>query len=348
MQPLIGPLTRLNPNDSEVESLQTDVMRFLAIIALCLLAVFAAVSSEMPQSVREMIDVQDNMIAALQDDTEAAMQQNTVLESQLAQRNEQLLNAQMQLSARSQPLQTDSSLSTLQAEIAALEDQLQHADRKQAELNQQASAERRHRQVAELEIQRLQNELRATTADLMAQRQQAEPVDETEAPVQLQRLEPPQVEFVEVTRAAGSPETVDTTPVFEIDEAVSSAEEAPPPVETTPAERPLTLSFESDAALLTLLNSGRVQLLALASSSVWRYQPFNETFVAITIADSVNIISQVPAQIDSLAASRIGQADIRWGVLMDESMRSSLAAIISSVDSGDILVNAQGDFKHRP
>lgn len=90
MNKFVGPLSVGDNGDSDVEALQTDVMRFLSIIALCLLAVFAAVSSEPPPAVKEMIKVQEAAIAALEQTLESATEKYHEKLNKLETENDQL------------------------------------------------------------------------------------------------------------------------------------------------------------------------------------------------------------------------------------------------------------------
>lgn len=108
MNKFVGPLSVGDGGDSDVEALQTDVMRFLSIIALCLLAVFAAVSSEPPPAVKEMIKVQEAAIGSLEQALDEATERYNEKLAKLETENQQLKLSKTELSPDSpKPMQAE-------------------------------------------------------------------------------------------------------------------------------------------------------------------------------------------------------------------------------------------------
>ncbi len=172
-----GPMSIGDGGDTDVEALQTDVMRFLSIIALCLLAVFAAVSSEPPAAVKAMAEVQQAMIESLQAKLESVEQKYEVAE-------------------------TESN-----RQIEALQQKLQEPPKIDAELlgklNQKSELQTQH-------IESLMGHLDKSEAQKTKLQQQIEILQQ-----QLDELTPEPVQFPveEITQPA--PEVEDTTPVAE-------------------------------------------------------------------------------------------------------------------------------------
>lgn len=332
MLELLGkPVAGLN-GESEVEALQTDVMRFLAIIALCLLAVFAAVSSEMPQSARQMLEVQTQMIEALQADARDTEIQLAELTEQHAEQLAAAASAVARSQLESQSAADDqqhnkNELAILNREIEALSEALNRSDRERRELQQQAA---QSEQLAQQQIARLQQQLQAQLAHNRAIKQAIEaPAAADDRPAAVQAS-------AEVSITAVTQRQVTDNPR-------ESAQNA----DNTEQSTALSLRFENNAALLSLLNSGRVQLIAMADGKAWRFDPRAEAFESTGSLGRVNVISQVPADIGSLAASRTGYPNLRWGVVMDVDLRTRLQQMISRVEGGQIIVGSDGTFIHR-
>lgn len=140
MNRLLGPLAVPDTGDSDVDALQTDVMRFLSIIALCLLAVFAAVSTEPPAGVLEMVQVQDATISALQREVTDKTQSLEDTIEQLEQEKEKLKQALDNSELETSNI-TEQHIEQLQSQNASLQQQMQqmsealkHAEQRNAGL----------------------------------------------------------------------------------------------------------------------------------------------------------------------------------------------------------------------
>jgi len=125
--------------EDELEALNTDVMRFLAIIALCLLAVFAAVSSEIPQSAREMIEVQDGLIATQDQQAVRLEAEKQEIQRQFSEQIVQSDRLQRELE-RLQRIDVDAKdrqIRELQVESRTMLEALNNSDRKYNRLSQE-------------------------------------------------------------------------------------------------------------------------------------------------------------------------------------------------------------------
>ncbi len=324
--------------DVETEALNTDVMRFLAIIALCLLAVFAAVSSEMPQSAREMIEVQANMIQVQQAEASQLQADRSDLQEQLRKQNRrvELLTAQLQQAqqeqAQKQVSDTDileEQLRALQIESNALSKALNQSD---SDLNRVSAELQRE---SETNVQLLK-----TVAMLQQQlNQRSLDLQQSETEVQQQIA---QQQFHEQQELQAQQELQQDVEQIEPDEMVVEF-----PADPVAEPTPLTLSFASVNALMNLVDNGRVQLMAIALPNMWRYDPQAEHFLPLHGREFLYEINKVPGSIKALAAATTGEHNLKWGVVMDASIRAELELLISNNDGGGIIVNADGSLSHR-
>lgn len=326
--PLFG---RVQP-DNEIDALQTDVMRFLAIIALCLLAVFAAVSSEMPQSAREMMDVQSNVIAALKQDLREARDQHAQASAQLQQREETLAVQDAQLETQrhntEDQLNVVMAMEQLKVEADALAAALNESDARLQAVLAERGATQQDQQASSEQLGDLQQQLRrahdkhqADAAKMLAMEERLEEITERSSQLRAENQQ------LAVQQAEPQPESIDTT---------------------TTESRPLSLHFESQRVLMTLVRAGRVDLLAMAGGQIWRYEPRVRGFESVNAADQVNFIDQVPADVAALAQVVTGSNAIQWGVVMDSTMLARLTELIAEVDGGEIVVDVNGGLNHRP
>jgi hypothetical protein len=302
---------------SDTDALQTDVMRFMSIIGLCLMAVFALVQGLPLQEPAK--SAQPAAAARIRQEVRTLQQQVQALQGELQALRSAMDQARQAL--------TDSQRNLRQAEGQALQarkerDRLQ--DRLQAMGRQ---LERQRQELAAIEDDSRENdqdpgELRQRL--LRAQRQLEDSRKEVEA---LQR--PPQ-------RQAASPASV-------------------PPATTEPAPRAVaekkgfSLRFESDAALDRLVEAGRVSLYAMADHQAWRLTQqagvpavapaafpgwFHEMSAATVPTHYLHSLEQ--------AASGPAQTSVVWGVQLPPTTRTAIASLMHARQGGALLIRADG------
>ncbi len=170
MNRFAGPLGVVDTGDSDVEALQTDVMRFLSIIALCLLAVFAAVSSEPPPAVKEMIKVQEAAIESLQQTLDSTTESYNEKLSQLTAENNQL----KMTTAQPEPIPQE----PFQEQLQSLEKQRDAMKAEVSELNAALDMSETHNR----KLESLVDMLQATPTDEQSEPLKQEPVELQEEP----------------------------------------------------------------------------------------------------------------------------------------------------------------------
>ena len=299
-----GPLNLFDNGDSDVESLQTDVMRFLAIIALCLLAVFAAVSSEPPPAVKAMSKVQQVMIASLQkdlDEVQSDYRQDLAKVTEDNKRLQQQLDDKPTNSAGSDTQASD--ITELRAQTRTLQDRLMI-------------------QNGELQESRTRNaRLRSSLNNLKASHQQA-----------IKQLQA-ELDEARVRGEAVEPEAPQTETAVESDKPTAVQE---------PQDKGFSLAFASDEALLRLVKYGRVSLFIKADRQVWQYNATDRAFGRIDQVAEFYQLSSIAPELAGLAQRQLGEAQGEWGVSFDAVIRAELNRLLAQYESGDIIVKKSG------
>jgi len=323
--------------DVETEALNTDVMRFLAIIALCLLAVFAAVSSEMPQSAREMIEVQANMIQVQQAETSQLQTDQSNLQAQLRKQTQrvELLTTQLQQSQQEQS----------QQEHAQREQEQQQAQDSNTDIFEEQL------RVMQIESNALAEALNQSDSDLARVTSELQRETETSARL-LETVAMLQRQLNQRSLDLQQPETELQQQIarqqFQEQQEQQDETAVEFPADPVAERTPLTLSFASINALMNLVDNGRVQLMAIALPNMWSYDPQTEDFLPLKGDEFLYEINKVPGSVKAQAAATTGESNLDWGVVMDAGIRAELELMISNNDSGGIIVNADGSLSHRP
>jgi hypothetical protein len=126
--------------------------------------------------------------------------------------------------------------------------------------------------------------------------------------------------------------------------AVETPQQAQPPV----PKKGFTLRFESDTALLKMVEAGRVSLFVFGEEKTlklsfgqagprFRSAAQPRQFHAIT-PDTVPVTLQV-----ALSDAGYTAADVVWGVTLPPSTRSTLTGILRTHDGGELIIRANGE-----
>lgn len=133
-------------------------------------------------------------------------------------------------------------------------------------------------------------------------------------------------------------------------EPAKAVETKPPP--KTPAPEPkkgFTLRFESDAALLGLVEVGRASLFVFSADDTLKlsFGQAGPRFLAAAQPRQFHAITPdtVPAVLQA-ALSDAGHmpADVVWGVTLPAATRSTLAGILRSHEGGELIIRSDGDI----
>ncbi len=365
----IGTLPHLSlhqsGHDSSDQELQVDIMRFLAILAICLMAVFALVQSlpqpeaPEPQADLEALQLQELELnrKALQAEVEqlgntglalaAELEQLrlarrseqanlTQVEEQLAERNRLLQQDTRQLQELEQARQTErENLRRIEQQLAKREQQLrQDAQRLQA-LEQKRLAEslalqqvQARRSSENIKLQQLQSEL------ALARRvQQQRKVKSKAKPLPTPNPHPKRQQLVKT----------ETPPPLR---------ETAKPRKTPPAPRSkgVALQFASPRVLRRLVASGQVGFYARTEAGFQRLSisAGRESFQPAPAPDSLYVMAAdtVPQSIRH-ALKHAPRQSLSWGVTLPTQIAAGVRRQMQSIKDGLLIINADGSVSSK-
>jgi hypothetical protein len=304
---------------NDTDALQTDVMRFMSILGLCLMAVFALVQS-IP--LQETVSLrQEPERDKLPQDIASRQERARLLQSELNQLTAQKTAAQQ-------------ALSSAQAQLTQVVDQTMLAHSKQ------------HHLKAELEV--LRDQL-AQGRNKLARIQQA-------AQRQAQPLRKLQPEPGEEHKKPD--DTSQRTTILKQQQASSppapASEQRPPPV-PVPVKNGFTLRFASDEALERQLKTGAVSLYAMADKQAWRlslghgspaFSPDTFPKWFHEMASSTVPVRYLQALEKSLNPS--ARPSIVWGVQLPPVTKRGIASLTRDRQGGNLVIAADGKVTLAP
>ena len=313
------------PASSDVEMLQTDVMRFFAILCLCLMAIFALVKAlpmsppadrptiTPPPALKSAAAALENKIAALKAELSAIQARLSAATAAMASAKAQAADA----TAREQ--ETRLRLSATRAELEAVSQALTAA-RRDIKTREAVLAGIVH----DIETkQRVREELDAQIA-IEEQKHQEIQTRLDQAAARLSRSAPPQ---------QPAPAPIPAAP-------------RPPP----PARKGFTLRFASDTALNQLIKTGTVQFYALAGRKAWQLKTANGQPAFTTAPTPAEIYemetSTVPASYTASFSRQVaafGLGKITWGVALPEKTASAIQRLIQKREGGDLVIMPDGE-----
>ena len=312
-----GRSTRYNATagsaGSDTDALQTDVMRFMSILGLCLMAVFALVQS-IPLQETNAIPPEperEKLHAAIAIQQERAQ----VLQAELDH-----LMAQIE--------STKVSKTRAQQELKQVVDQMQQARNEQDRLK------------TELDV--LRHQL-AEGRDKLAGIEQAAWNKAQSLHTLQQRLREQQKTLDDIKQRAS---TLKIKPVPTPGPPV--IEKRPPPV-PAPVKKGFTLRFASDEALERQVVAGSVSLYAMAGKQAWRLSLSHgrPVFAHDTFPGWFHEMasSTVPVKyVRSLGESkdRPAQSSIVWGVQLPPATKQGIASLTRGRQGGNLVIAADG------
>jgi len=309
----------------DTEALQTDVMRFMAIIGLCLMAIFALV---------QVIPVQEpgkpappSQAARLREEIRAQQQQLRMLQAEL----------QTQRSAKAR---TQQGLTVAQQQLEQLAGQTQQAH---------AQRERVATQLETLERQLEQGNQALTDLEAATQ-QKTQNLDtvrghlrETRAQLKRSRRE------LETLQHRARQQAAQPAAKPAIEKHTSSAPAAKPAPKPLPAKQGFTLRFASAAALDRLVTAGSVTLYGMADQQAWRLsmdagrpataqasfpQWFHEMSAATVPAHYLRSLENT--------ANGPAQSSVVWGVQLPAATKEAIAALTRGQPGGALVIRSNG------
>jgi hypothetical protein len=306
---------------SDTDALQTDVMRFMSIIGLCLMAVFALVQGIplqepgkpaqplQPARLRQEISLQQQQVRKLQAELQA-------LKSSMARTQQRLTTAKEHLQqAAGQAQQAREEREQLASRLESLGRQLERQRQALADIEQDARQKDQH-----------MDELRQRLVNTQRQLDHSRSEFET---LQHQLLQPAATAVIE-RQAPAAP-------------ASKAASTAKPATD----RQGFTLRFESDAALDRLVASGSVSLYAMDGEQAWR--------LSMTTARPVAVQASFPRWFHEMSAATVpahysrsledaapGRATVVWGVQLPAAAKQTIASLMRQRQGGALLIRADG------
>ncbi len=354
---------------SDIDALQTDVMRFMAIIGLCLMAVFALVQVIPAQEPDKPAQpVQD---ARVQQEIMAQQQQLRELQAELIalkaekQRTQQLLNiAQHQFEQiAGQTRQSREQRDRLESQLEVLDRRLEKERRVLADIEQ--DSRRKKQNLGELRGRLLKTraQLDRSRKEIAAIKQQSRkesdmPVikqqspQEPEIPVMKQqsRQEPDMPVIKHQSSQEPDMPVIKQQSSQEPDMPVIRQQSlADPEPESVPDKQGFSLRFASDAALNRLVAADRVTLYGMINQQAWRLSMDADgpAVVRVAFPEWFHEMSAatVPAHyIHSLEnfADTPGRSIVVWGVQLPSATKTAIASLIQGRQGGELVIQDDG------
>lgn len=311
---------------SDTDALQTDVMRFMSILGLCLMAVFALVQS-IPRQDTERIP-REAELEKLQRDIALQEQRARFLEARLERLTAQTRSAEERTAGARQ------ALSSAQQQLTLLVDQTEQARSDRDRLSTELTVLRQQLAQARQELAGIRQAARTNTQSLRELEQQ---------------LSEQQQKLDAIDQRASTLETKQT-PI----PAAPVSESFPPPV-PPPAIPGFTLRFASTEALERLVAAGEVHLYAMADKQAWRLSLGDGARVFAPDAFPGWFHEMAPATVpvgylQSLQQSVRGPvtSPVVWGVQLPAATRQDIASLTRGVQGGNLVIGADGQVTLGP
>ncbi|MEM7220629.1 MAG: hypothetical protein AAF515_19865 [Pseudomonadota bacterium] len=316
------------------DGLQADVMRFMAIIAFCLVAILALVRNvEAPPG--EPIAMRPppvEMPVANVGRAEPEAEPPPTADSSPAETVTPVATAPPEAAVASTPVTTPDAEPSLPASQAVSNDErrrlaraLSAAQVRSAERQRTHQAQRQRDAVARREAQR-------------ASRPSAEPVVGSAQPV-ARPIEPASVAQTE------------PAPVVQTQSSEVPLEDTGETEPTSPAEEGLSLRFASEHDFLRLLSSGQVELFLFdgpADASAFKLGRGFDFAPARPPGQLYELLpATIPAAISGSAARRIGSFEsYKWGVRMPSHVEAEIRRLVGIARTGSLLIDRHGQVRH--
>jgi hypothetical protein len=320
-------------------------MRFMSIIGLCLMAVFALVQVIPVQEPGK--PAQPSQTARLREEIRAQQQQLLELQAELhalksarVQTRQVLTVAQQQLEQMAgQAQQARAQRDRLEAQLETLDRQLEQGRQSLADLEQAAQQKAQ-------DLDTLRGRLLDTQVQLDRSRSEIEALkrrlrQQAAKPVTVKRTPPVPV---------AKPVTVKRTPAAPAAKPVIEKRIAPaPPAKPVPAKQGFTLRFASAAALDRLVTAGSVTLYGMADKQAWRLSMDAGRPAAAPASfprwfHEMSAVTVPAHYIHSLEDTADGpaQSSVVWGVQLPAATRTAIAALTRGQQGGELVIRDNG------
>ena len=332
MNPLISSQTsyihRSMNQSYDIEMLQTDVMRFFAILCLCLMAIFALVKAlpMSPPADRPTLVKPTDLTAeaaALQKEIAILKEKLVKVQAKLNQATAAVEKSEARAAnASAVEKQTMSQLSETRRELAAVSQSLKKA---RSEIyTREATLTRIVKDITEKRL--IQSELKRQIEKETKKFQMLQTsIDKATA---------------KLSQAAQSEQRL--------------SKNAPPapkrPDPKQPARKGFTLRFASEKALETLISREKVQFFALAGKKAWQLKIANGRPVYIAVKNPSKIYEMETTTVPvayvagfSRRVAAFGRGKITWGVTLPNQTSAAITRLIKDREGGDLIIMPDGE-----
>jgi len=311
----------------DVEMLQTDVMRFFAILCLCLMAIFALVKT-LPMAPP---DTGPAILEPADQKTEAKS-----LQKKIAAFKERLDELQSRVQATTAAAE-QASVQALKAAKAeeAVRDRVAIAKQELGKVSQTLGDTRREIEVRESNLAQILEDI----ADKQRVRAELKGQIENET----QSLTKIRVKMEQVREKLDRNQQPDQEPVKKPPGFTS------PPA---PAQKGFVLRFASDEVLAKLISDGKVNFYAIAGQNAWRLKLSDGRPVYLSAEFPRQIYEMetptVPIEYAAVFQRQIavgGQRRLTWGVTLPGRTTASINQIVRGRQGGHLIITANGEVK---
>ena len=307
---------------SDVEMLQTDVMRFFAILCLCLMAIFALVKAlpiSPPADPPTLIKP-----SSLKAEVAA-------LEKEMAVLKEKLVQTQFQLNSAT------AAVKNSQARAAAVEQETQT----------RLSKARRALATVSQTLEETRNEINAREAMLAGIMKDITEKRRVRSELKT-RIETETRNFQKIQQALDEASA-------KLDRAVQAKPSIPPkapsePIPSQSTRKGFTLRFASDSALETLVSRQKVNFFALAGKKAWQLKMTRSRPVYIAVQNPSKIYEMETATVPanyvtgfSQQVAAFGRGKITWGVTLPDQTAAAINRLIKDRKGGELVIMPDGE-----
>jgi len=305
--------------------LQTDVMRFFAILCLCLMAIFALVKAlpiappvdrptiAEPADLKAEVKSLQIQIAALKTkiaETQTQLQKATAAAEQSSTQVTQAEEAEQAALAR--VVKARQELKKVSQSLSQIRHEIQIREKKLAKIMKDIVEKRRVRAAL---INQINKETQSLTKIQAALDQAKEKMAHS-----LQQYQESKNKPLEVTT---SPE---------------------------PVKKGFSLRFASDAALETLIARGQVDFYAIAGKKAWQLKlpGGRPVYISTKFPREIYEMETPTVPIDYASAFQkqvavFGRRTVTWGVILPAQTISSINQLIKGREGGDLVIMADGE-----
>ena len=314
----------------DAELLQTDVMRFFAILCLCLMAIFALVKTlpmAPPDTGPAIVEPADLKAEA------------KLLQKKIAALKEKLEEMQSRILAATAAAEHASAQAIKAAKTEeAVRDQVAKVKQELEKASQTLGDTRREIGVRESNLVLILEDIadkRRVRAELKTQIENEnrglEKIRDKIEQVQVKLDQNHQPDQKPIKKPLGV---------------------TPPP---EPAQEGFTLRFASDEALATLISDGKVSFYAIAGKNAWRLKLSGgrPVYIAAEFPRKIYEMETPTVPVDYAAffqrqIAAFGRRTLTWGVTLPAQTTDSINLMVKGRKGGDLIITADGQVKLTP